>query len=248
MIHADIAPGNVGQARRMDSPPPSPAGHGSMDLVSSAVDKEFQQAATSQDRVASTSSDVQAHVASSCTCLQPYPNATSPTTPWKPASEADFIDFVATYLQHLADVGTACLRLRAATHPTPTSTISFQSHSVPRIDLHAYLARILKYAPTSPACVLAALTYLEAINGAHVPTCPGCRWATIQQAKSLTPISSPLLGADASVDASAGQQPRVYVHAYSVHRLLLVAMVVSIKFNSDHIFANAHFASMFECA
>ena len=74
------------------------------------------------------------------------------------------------------------------------SASAFRATTKPDISVHAYLARIARFAGCSPACFVAAYIYLDRL---------------LRRRRALT------------------------VDSYSVHRLLITAVLAAVKFMDD---------------
>jgi len=91
--------------------------------------------------------------------------------------------------------------------PASSAAAAFRGRALPAIPVRRYAERIYRYAGCSPACFVVAYVYLDRLAGQR-----------------------PLDG-DA---AAAAEAPAVVgVDSYSVHRLLITAVMVAAKFMDD---------------
>ncbi|PAN03772.1 hypothetical protein PAHAL_1G021100 [Panicum hallii] len=102
----------------------------------------------------------------------------------------------------------------AAPAPSSSPPSAFRGKALPAIPVRRYAERIYRYAGCSPACFVVAYVYLDRL------------------------AQRPL---DGEEDEEAGAAV-VGVDSYSVHRLLITAVMVAAKFMDDMHFNNAYFA------
>jgi len=111
---------------------------------------------------------------------------------------------LAGLLERAAERGDAGVDGGAA--PASSSAAAFRGKALPAIPVRRYAERIYRYAGCSPACFVVAYVYLDRLAGQR-----------------------PLDG-----DAAAAEAPAVVgVDSYSVHRLLITAVMVAAKFMDD---------------
>lgn len=128
----------------------------------------------------------------------------------------------------------------------------FHSQSIPNIDLLNYLIRFIKYEPAGNECFLGMFAYVDAL----CKLTPLHQWSTKQRARSLQNLNkglAPLSSSFKRRKSSGGTTcyrpttlPRLPIHltSYTVNRLLITSMVVSMKFFSDIFYTNSHMAKV----
>jgi hypothetical protein len=110
----------------------------------------------------------------------------------------------------------------AATASSPPA--AFRGKALPAISVRRYAERIYRYAGCSPACFVVAYVYLDRLA---------------QQQRERTPLvdeeeEEETAAAAAAADAAAAAVVVVgVVDSYSVHRLLITAVMVAAKFMDD---------------
>ena len=116
-----------------------------------------------------------------------------------------------------------------------------------------YLSRILKYSPCSTESLLAILIYFERIS-----VCSSLIFTStsnlLQDTTNTSQTSSPVdcMQRQLSSTHINGSEERIIscdqhaivIDSYSIHRLLITAALVSIKFLSDVFYTNLHVSSM----
>ena len=134
---------------------------------------------------------------------------------------ATYITFVTKSNEHKASL--------AGLKPT-----RFHARTLPSIDILGYLNRILKYAPCGTECFLAMIIYLERISVSHrlifQPPPP------VLEVGSVDSLEIQFQNASIHRDAING----IVVDAFNIHRLLITASLISIKFLSDVFYTNLH--------
>ncbi|KAJ3185809.1 hypothetical protein HDU85_001178 [Gaertneriomyces sp. JEL0708] len=107
----------------------------------------------------------------------------------------------------------------------------FHARTIPSIDVHGYVARILKYAPCGNECFLAVLVYLERL----VP----------DEQRVLMRGYTGKRGNEGEDAVEGLREPKLMrVDSYNVHRLLIAGIVVAVKFLSDVFFTNRHMSKV----
>ncbi|KAI8915905.1 cyclin-domain-containing protein, partial [Gorgonomyces haynaldii] len=96
----------------------------------------------------------------------------------------------------------------------------FSARTIPSIDVHAYLQRILKYAPCSSECFLACLIYFERMS-----LCTRETMVKTHLKLSRPTTDTPLI-----------------INSFNIHRLLITGIMVAVKFMSDVFYTNSHVA------
>ncbi|CAL4890293.1 unnamed protein product [Urochloa decumbens] len=94
---------------------------------------------------------------------------------------------------------------------------AFRGKALPAIPVRRYAERIYRYAGCSPACFVVAYVYLDRLAHGHD-------------------------GEEADAEEDAAAAAVVGVDSYSVHRLLITAVMVAAKFMDDKHYNNAYFA------
>ena len=113
---------------------------------------------------------------------------------------------LAGILERVAERNDAAAAAELSAVAAPAAS-AFRATTKPGISVRAYMARIARFAGCSPACYVVAYVYLDRLAGQR-----------------------PLDG-DA---AAAAEAPAVVgVDSYSVHRLLITAVMVAAKFMDD---------------
>ncbi|KAI9209155.1 cyclin-domain-containing protein, partial [Polychytrium aggregatum] len=107
----------------------------------------------------------------------------------------------------------------------------FHARTIPAIDIHGYLTRILRYAPCGNEAFLAVLVYLDRMSN------PDTYLSTPQFATS-TIISL----RDARDPSGSGKRLPIVINSYNIHRLLICGIMVAVKFLSDIFYTNSHIA------
>jgi hypothetical protein len=100
----------------------------------------------------------------------------------------------------------------------------FHAKTIPSIDILGYLSRILKYAPCGTECFLAVIVYLQRIS-----------------------VKSEFIYLEQDLEAkletshiSDTKEKDIVIDSYNIHRLLITASLVGIKFLSDVFYTNLH--------
>jgi hypothetical protein len=124
----------------------------------------------------------------------------------------DTIKLMAAYLSHSARLSDG--------RQSPVLQ-RFMARSVPSIDIHGYLARILKYAPCGTECFLAVLVYFDRMAAARIPK-------FLSKTTLPIPKDSPLV-----------------INSFNIHRLLIIGVMVAVKFMSDVFYTNVHVSRIF---
>lgn len=107
--------------------------------------------------------------------------------------------------------------------------------SIPSIDIHGYLTRILKYAPCGSECFLAVEIYLSRMctkRPVHYHQDPNYN----SQNSSYSDISNSV----DSIDSIPTHRACVTLNAFNIHRLLITGIMIAIKFLSDVFYTNTH--------
>ncbi|CAN6247362.1 unnamed protein product [Urochloa humidicola] len=125
------------------------------------------------------------------------------------------VSVLAGLLEHAAERGDA--EAEAGGALTASSASAFRGKALPAIPVRRYAERIYRYAGCSPACFVVAYVYLDRL--AH-----GGQGEEEEEG-------------DAEAAAAV-----VGVDSYSVHRLLITAVMVAAKFMDDKHYNNAYFA------
>ena len=99
----------------------------------------------------------------------------------------------------------------------------FNAKNIPSINIFGYLTRILKYAPCGTECFLAIIIYLERIS-------------LNKSILANIVLKSP------NEDNHVFQK-EIQITSYNIHRLIIAAALVSIKFLSDVFYTNMHISS-----
>ncbi|RLN08893.1 cyclin-P4-1-like [Panicum miliaceum] len=124
------------------------------------------------------------------------------------------VSVLAGLLERAAERGDAEGDGGAAPAPASLSPSAFRGKALPAIPVRRYAERIYRYAGCSPACFVVAYVYLDRL------------------------AQRPL---DGEEEGEEGAEV-VGVDSYSVHRLLITAVMVAAKFMDDMHFNNAYFA------
>ncbi len=138
------------------------------------------------------------------------------------------VKLLANYLKHIINLNDK--RLGKNRKPS-----RFHARQLPSIDILGYLNRILKYAPCGTDCFLAMLIYIEriSVNGQLL-------YAHSQQ---LAEQSDPISDLETQLEKTrltAANTEQITLDSFNVHRLLISAAVLSIKFLSDVFYTNLH--------
>lgn len=109
----------------------------------------------------------------------------------------------------------------------------FNARSIPTIDVHAYLSRILRYAHCGSECFLALLVYLQRMSG-----------PTSRLSSQLNAVKR-RFGIDQQQNSSSSSSSEyIVVHPYNIHRLIITGMMLAVKFSSDVFYTNKHMAKV----
>ncbi|CAL5024279.1 unnamed protein product [Urochloa decumbens] len=98
----------------------------------------------------------------------------------------------------------------------PGVSSAFRGKALPAIPVRRYAERIYRYAGCSPACFVVAYVYLDRLAHGHDG----------EEAEEEDAAAAAVVGVD----------------SYSVHRLLITAVMVAAKFMDDKHYNNAYFA------
>jgi hypothetical protein len=104
---------------------------------------------------------------------------------------------------------------------TASPPAAFRGKALPAISVRRYAERIYRYAGCSPACFVVAYVYLDRLA---------------QQQRERTPLVDEEEEETAAAAAEAAAAAAVVVgvvDSYSVHRLLITAVMVAAKFMDD---------------
>jgi hypothetical protein len=112
---------------------------------------------------------------------------------------------------------------------SPHQLSRFHAKTIPSIDLQSYLGRILKYAPCSAECFLAMIIYLESV-------CSGRLLCEDSVGQNISDVESRL------ANTHIQSQAKIVLTSYNIHRLIVTATMISIKFLSDVFYTNLHFS------
>ncbi|KAJ3373505.1 hypothetical protein HDU91_006448 [Kappamyces sp. JEL0680] len=99
----------------------------------------------------------------------------------------------------------------------------FHAKTLPSIDILGYLTRILKYAPCGTECFLAMVIYLQRVS---------VRGRLIYRSEAVDGLEEKLQSTHIGPGGAAPKKD-IVVDSYNIHRLLITASLVSIKFLSD---------------
>lgn len=110
---------------------------------------------------------------------------------------------LAGILERVAERNDAAAAAELSAVAAPAAS-AFRATTKPGISVRAYMARIARFAGCSPACYVVAYVYLDRLAGQR------------------------------PLDGDAAEAPAVVgVDSYSVHRLLITAVMVAAKFMDD---------------
>ena len=134
-------------------------------------------------------------------------------------STEETIKIIASYLEFAS-------RRNDKHSPKPIKLTRFHAKNIPSIGILGYLQRILKYSPCGTECFLALVIYLERISPAQEIVCNN------------------LLASPDALEIDTHKES-IQITSYNVHRLIIAAALVSIKFLSDVFYTNMHISSLF---
>ncbi|KAL2919848.1 Uroporphyrinogen decarboxylase in heme biosynthesis [Polyrhizophydium stewartii] len=176
-----------------------------------------------------------------------------PTFDLRNTPPAETIRLMAQFLEHATSHNDQLPRRRILTR--------FHARTIPSIDIHGYLTRILKYAPCGSECFLAVIIYFRRMAGSDTlfasPTTPTSATPTgtpdaqldapASAAQHLHHQHTPSSGSAADLAngelAPNGRHP-IVINSYNVHRLLIAGCMVAVKFLSDVFYTNSHIAKV----
>ena len=125
----------------------------------------------------------------------------------------------------------------SARQVTSDSLLAFHARNIPSISIYSYLARILKYCPTTNEVFISLLVYFDRMSKrATQYTTLTMEQQQQQQQESPAP-PPPALPPGHSHDTFA-------VDSYNVHRLIIAGITVSSKFFSDVFYTNSRYAKV----